>query len=259
MYDQELGTLALAHRGGAGLAPENTLAAFSLATALGFRYLETDVRLTADGRLVCFHDATLRRVTGAPGPVRRHTLASLSRLRVHGTEPIPTLADALEAFPSARFTVDLKERDAIQPLADLLQRRDLAERVCVAGAWDGWLDELRDRAPHVHTALGWRALTRLVSCSRSGMRPPRAVATGGFAHVPVRLGRVPVFAERLVSMAAELGIRVVVWTVDDAAEMHRLLDVGVAGIITDRTDRLREVLIARGEWSPMGGPVALHV
>ncbi len=255
MYGRDTGTLALAHRGGAGLAPENTLAAFSLATALGFRYLETDVRLTRDDRLVCFHDARLERVTNGAGPVRRQTLAALSASRVEGVEPIPTLADALEAFPEARFTVDLKERGAIAPLADLLRHRPYAERVCVAGAWDGWLTEFRMRAPHAHTALGWRALAALVSCSRTGMRPPRSVATGGFVHVPLRLGRVPVFAERLVQMAHDLGLRVVVWTVDDPTEMRALIDVGVDGVITDRPDLLREVLISRGEWSPMGGPV----
>jgi glycerophosphoryl diester phosphodiesterase len=246
--------LAVAHRGGAGLAPENTLAAFGLATALGFRYLETDVRLTADGELVCFHDETVDRVTRARGRVATRPLRGLKTLRVAGVEPIPTLTEVLEAHPEAHLMVDLKDEAAIAPLVKVLRRKGVAERVCVAGAWDGWLAHLRRQVPGVTTALGWRSLTALLSCARAGVRPPRSVATSPFAHVPVRIGRVPVFVERLVGMAHEIGVRVVVWTVDHPAVMHRLYDVGVDGVITDRPDLLREVLIAREGWAPMQEP-----
>lgn len=250
-YGAENGPLALAHRGGAGLAAENTLTAFAMATALGVRYLETDVRLTADGHLVCFHDERLDRVTNGRGPVRRHTLAQLRELRVSGAEPIPTLTEALEAFPDARFTVDLKDRDAIEPLVRVLRHRDFGERVCIAGAWDGWLATVRQQVPGVATALGWRSLTAVVGSARAGMAPARRFATAEYAHVPLRLGRFPVFVERLVEGARRIGVRVVVWTVDEPAQMVRLLDAGVAGIITDRPDLLREVLVSRGQWTPM--------
>lgn len=256
-YGSEPAPLALAHRGGAALAPENTLAAFGLATALGLRYLETDVRLTADGHLVCFHDATLDRATGTRGEVRRQTLAGLRGVRVHGTEPVPTLTEALEAFPDAHFTIDVKDRAAVRPLAEVLRRNDFRHRVCVAGAWDGVLAAVRDEVPGVRTALGWRSLTALVSASRTGTRPPLRLATGEYAHVPLRLGRVPVFVERLVGAAHSIGVRVVVWTVDEPAAMHRVLDTGVDGVITDRPDLLREVLISRGAWTPI--PAATEV
>ena len=141
-YGVPIEPMAIAHRGGAALAPENTFAAFRLATALGVRYLETDVRTTADGELVCFHDATLDRVTDGRGRVQHHQLRTMRALRVGGTERIPTLADALDAFPNADFTVDLKDAAAIEPLARLLRHRPFASRVCVAGAWDGWLARL---------------------------------------------------------------------------------------------------------------------
>jgi glycerophosphoryl diester phosphodiesterase len=244
--------LALAHRGGAALAPENTLAAFSLSTALGLRYLETDVRVTADGVPVCFHDETVDRVTSGSGPVRSHTLGELRRLRV-GAEQIPTLAEVLEAFPDTGFAIDIKDRAAIVPLARVLARGGHAPRVCVAGAWDGWLLQVQAAAPGVATALGWRSLTRLISCARAGV-PAWRLGTAGFAHVPLRLGRVPVFVDRLVHRAHDLGVKVVVWTVDDPAHMHRLLDAGADGIITDRPDVLREVLVQRGQWTPMAAP-----
>lgn len=250
-YGETSEPLAVAHRGGAALAPENTLAAFAMATALGLRYIESDIKLTADGELVCFHDDTLDRCTDGTGRVGSYTLAQLRTVRVEGREPIPTLAEALESFPDACFMVDLKDQAAIAPMARLLRRRDLAERVCVAGAWDGWLELLRSQAPHVQTALGWRSLTTLISMSKAGAPVPARLVRGRFAHVPLHLGRLPIHSEKLVRRAHRLGVRVVVWTVDDPGMMHQLLDVGVDGIITDRPDILREVMIARGTWSPM--------
>ncbi|MCW2738845.1 glycerophosphodiester phosphodiesterase family protein [Nocardioides sp.] len=253
-YGDHTGPLAIAHRGGMALAPENTLAAFGRATSLGLTHVETDVQTTRDGHVVCFHDATLRRVTGHAGRVADLDLADLRRLRVHGTEPIPTLEAALATFPTTRFAIDLKDEASIGAMAPLLRTHPhWARRICVAGAWSRWLRRLQDEAPGVTTALGWRALTTLIACSRGGVRPVGLGATGpargAFAHVPVKLGRMPILSERVIARAHEHGIRVVVWTVDDPATMRSLLDAGVDGIITDRPDVLRDVLISRGQWT----------
>ena len=249
-YGDQDGPLAIAHRGGMGLAPENTLAAFGRATSLGLTYLETDVRTTRDGHVVCFHDASLARVTGHPARVADLDLADLRRLRVDGTDQVPTLTEAMATFPQARFAIDLKDEASIGAMVRLLRANPgWAERILVAGAWSRWLRRLQDEAPGVTTALGWRSLTALIACSRGGVRP-LGVAGGAFAHVPLRLGRMPIHSERVIARAHELGIRVVVWTVDDPATMRALLDMGVDGVITDRPDVLREVLISRGEWTP---------
>ena len=116
-YGDHTGPLAIAHRGGMGLAPENTLAAFGRATALGLTHLETDVRTTRDGHVVCFHDPALRRVTGHPGRVADLDLADLRRLRVGGTDRIPTLVEAMASFPDARFAIDLKDEASIGAMA----------------------------------------------------------------------------------------------------------------------------------------------
>src|SRR5665213_1307655 len=141
-YGEESGPLAIAHRGGAALAQENSLVAFGLASGLGLRYLETDVRVTSDGHLVCFHDETLERVTSATGPVRLKSLRDLRALRINGTEPIPTFDEALDAFPNQCFTVDPKDQAGLGPLVKSLQRKGVAERVCIAGAWDGLLAQV---------------------------------------------------------------------------------------------------------------------
>jgi glycerophosphoryl diester phosphodiesterase len=250
-YGEGSGPLAIAHRGGGALAPENSLAAFGLASALGFRYLETDVRVTCDGELMCFHDDTLRRVTSATGLVRSRSLDELGALRINGVEPIPTFDEALDAFPDQCFSVDIKDQDAIAPMVKSLRRRGVADRVCIAGAWDGWLAQVRGEVPEVATALGWRSLSALMLCAQTGVRPPKALATAPFAHVPVKLGKIPIFIERLVAMAHDLGVQVVTWTVDEPVVMRRLLDAGVDAIITDRPDVLREVLVSRDQWAPM--------
>lgn len=243
-YRDRTGPIAVAHRGGAGLAAENTFEAFSRSYALGVRYLETDVRRTDDGQLVAFHDARLERVTSGRGLVADRTLAQLTALPVQRGGPIVSMDDLLVAFPDACFTIDVKEPGCVPVLVDLLRDTGTAHRVCVAGARSGWLRELaEDVGPDLSTALPWRALAHLASG-----RGRASYGDASFAHVPLRLGRVPVFRDDLVARAHDAGLRVLVWTVNDSDTMHRLLDHGVDGIITDRPDLLREVLISRGQW-----------
>ncbi|MGC5614899.1 glycerophosphodiester phosphodiesterase family protein [Georgenia sp. Z1491] len=242
-YGQRTGPWAIAHRGGLANAPENTVAAFARATDAGLTYLETDVRVTADGVPVAFHDATLDRVTDLVGPVGARTWVELATARVLGAEPITRIDDLLARFPDSRFIVDVKEAAAIGPLVDAVRRTRAADRVCVAGGFDGWLAEIRDRTG-VASALGWRALLRLYLCAMSGVRPPREIAAGGdFAHAAWRLGRLalmanPRVADRLVGMAHDLRLRVVAWTVDAPDDVRRLLDQGVDGIIADDAETL---------------------
>ena len=235
-YGSGRGPLAIAHRGGAGLAPENTLDAFNRSYALGVRYPETDTRVTADGVCVAFHDGSLRRLRRRPDLVcetKSHELGA------------PSIADLLRAFPDACFAIDVKDSEAVLPLARAISAADAAHRVCAAGAWDGWLAKLRsDVGPALTTALGWRALATLLASAPAKIIPPWWHETARFAHVPARL-----VSRRTIAGAHMLGLRVVVWTVNDPPYMHQLLDAGVDGIITDRPDLLREVLIARDQWT----------
>jgi len=153
----------------------------------------------------------------------------------------------LVAYPDACFTVDVKEGSAVAPLARILRATNAGHRVGVAG---GWLAGVRTEVgPELMTALGWRALAAFLAGA------PQAAGAARFAHVPSRV--VQVFGARLVARAQALGVRIIVWTVNDPAQMHRLLDLGMDGIITDRPDLLREVLVARDQWvapSPTPSP-----
>lgn len=241
---------AFAHRGwhiGELEGLENTLAAFTRAVDEGFEYIETDVHATADDVLVVHHDATLRRVAGRPEAVRSMTWAELADVRVGRREPLPRLEEVLEALPTTRFNVDLKSIGSLEPMLALLLDDDVAARVAVASSEDRRTDAVRARfGDRVVTGVAARSALRLRV--RSALPGPlgRAVPVhGDLAQLPVRIGALPLVDTWMVHAAHAAGIEVHVWTVDDPAEMHRLLDLGVDGLMTDRPDVLLRVLRSR--------------
>lgn len=240
--------LAVAHRGGASIGLENTMEAFRRSTALGVRYLEFDVRMTRDGVPVLFHDPSID-FAGAPRRIADLTLAELGQVELAPGLWVPTLADVLHAFRGSNFMVDMKDPEALGPTLDLVEHYDAVERVCFTGGWDSTLDAARERFEGIHTALGWGRMSGLLTCGRTGLRASRWRSSATFVHIPLRLGRISTYLPRVVEMTHRLDLRLMVWGVEDTTTMHRLLDDGVDGIITDRPDLLREVLVARGQWS----------
>ena len=250
--DQPGAVLAFAHRGGAfhpeieGL--ENTLAAFRHAAELGYCYLETDVHATSDGALLAFHDAVLDRVTDLKGRIGSLTLDEVGGALIGGRERVPTLARLFAEFPTARFNIDIKAEAAVAPLAELVRTTGSHDRVCVGAFSDRRLSRFRrllDRP--VATACGPGAVVGVRFAPTHGVAA-RLAGAGAVLQVPHQRGRVRVVTEELVARAHALGRPVHVWTVDEPAEMHHLLDLGVDGLMTDRTDVLRDVLVARGQW-----------
>jgi glycerophosphoryl diester phosphodiesterase len=236
------GPIAFAHRGGASDAPENTLPAFQRAVDLGYRYLETDVQVTADGVLVAFHDADLLRTTGRDGRIDQLPWSDVRQALVDGREPIPLLDELLDAFPDVRVNIDCKTDRAEEALVAAIRRTSSQARVCVGAFSDARLRRLRRAlGPHVCTVLGpvQVATLRLAAFVTGG---------GECAQVPVRQGPVAVVTAGFVRRAHRIGQQVHVWTIDDATEMRRLLDLGVDGIMTDRPAVLKQVLVERGAW-----------
>jgi glycerophosphoryl diester phosphodiesterase len=235
------GPIPFAHRGGASDWPENTMPAFEAAVGLGYRYLETDVQATADGVLAAFHDDDLTRTCGRPGRISELAWSEVRTARVGGLEPIPLLTDLLEAFPDARLNIDCKSDASVQPLVDVLRRTNSLERVCLGTFSHRRLVRLRRLlGPGLCTSMSPREVAQWLAG-----RLPAAPAA---AQVPPTRGRLTVVSRRTVARAARRGVPVHVWTIDDPAEMHRLLDLGVAGIMTDRPAVLRDVLRSRGQW-----------
>lgn len=240
------GPIAFAHRGGALDAPENSVAAFEAAVRLGFRYLETDVHVTADGVLVAFHDARLDRVTDRTGAIADLTWDEVRRARIDGTGEIPTFEDLLGAWPHVRINVDPKADSAVDPLIDAINRTGAVERVCVGAFSDRRIARVvAGVGGELCTGMGPRGIARLRGAS---LGAPTGPIPGHCAQVPSHMGRMALVTRRFVDTAHHLGKDVHVWTIDDPDEMHRLLDLGVDGIMTDRPAVLRSVLEARSAW-----------
>ncbi len=247
---------AIAHRGGAAGAPENTVAAFALAVGHGYSVLETDVHATRDGVLVVSHDATFARVAGDPRPIVELTAAEVAEVRIAG-EPVPTLAELLASFPTARFSIDLKADTAVAPMLRLLRDDpSVLERIVIGSFRSA-------RVAAIRVELGRRACTMatprevvaLLLAARTGRRPRRVAAD--CAAVPERwpgselgdTGRLRIGEPRLLAMAHELGLPMHVWTVNDADRVRALLAAGAAGFVTDELTMLRGVLEEAGVWA----------
>lgn len=246
---------AFAHRGGPAHAPENSWTAFEHAVKLGYTYLETDGRATADGALMAFHDRTLDRATDGSGPIGSRTYREVSALRVAGSEPIPLIEDLLGAWPDVRFNIDLKDQPGIPLLNDVLRRTGAWDRVCVTSFSGSRLRAARglfDRPVCMATSPAVIAAVRYaIGAVSRGQTAPLARR---LADWQVRCAQVPgrVASASFVRRAHALGLDVHVWTINDRAEMGRLLDLGADGIMTDDVETLREVLIERGQWHPRG-------
>jgi glycerophosphoryl diester phosphodiesterase len=237
--------------------------AFSGAVSLGYRHVETDLHLTRDGTLVCLHDHTVDRTTDGSGLVSELTFDELGGLdagyRHSGTEGpvfrgrgirVPSLEETVLTFPDVAFVVDLKTENLVGPLIEIIDRLDLHDRLIVGSFSDRRLDEFRAAAGgRVATSTGAGLSRSWVLASRMG----RGVRCDAAAlQLPRRSRGVRVVDGRLVAAAHDSGLQVHVWTVNHPGEMAELLDLGVDGIITDRPDLLKEVLIERGAWEAPG-------
>lgn len=227
---------------------------------MGYSHLETDLHATADGHLVCFHDETVDRTTNGSGPVSSMTLEELQELDAgyrHSTSDgfrfrgqglrVPTLEEAVLSFPEVRLVVDLKADGLEELLVEVIERLSLHDRLIVGSFSDLRLARFNELSGgRVATSTG-RTLSRLwVLASRAGRRG------GGDAsalQLPTHVRGVRIVDEKLVDVAHDAGLQVHVWTVNRKAEMSALLDIGVDGLVTDRPDHLKELLVARGEWN----------
>lgn len=252
------GPLLVAHRGGAGLKPENTLAAFLDADSQWCSdMIELDVRATSDGHCVVIHDPVVDRTTNGTGPVAGMSLTEIQELdagyrftpdggrtfpfRGQGIR-IPTIAEVLAALPSMRLTVEVKIVTAQLPLFRAIAEYQATERVIAAGERKAFRTLFHTyRGPisaSVEDALPFYLMHRVRLSALTWLRAD-VVQTSEFYH-----GR-RMLSPRLIKDLHARGVMVHVWTVNEPADMHRLLDWGVDGLITDYPDRLARVLHER--------------
>ena len=252
--------VAMAHRGFSLDGLENSMAAFRAAVGHGYRYLETDVHTTADGVLLLFHDAALDRITDRTGRIADLTAEEVAKARIGGRETVPTFDELVAAFPETRFNLDVKDWHSVRSLAEAIERHAVHDRVLVASFSDRRRRAvLRLLSRRTASSAGTAANAAFVALSPllavPGLRSParavlrRVLRDVDALQVPVRYRAIPVVTPGFVRRAHSLGLYVHVWTVNEPAEMHRLLDLGVDGLVSDRADLLRDVLESRGAWS----------
>jgi glycerophosphoryl diester phosphodiesterase len=239
--------LAFAHRGGSARFPENSFLAFEHAVSLGYAYLETDAHATADGTVVAFHDKSLDRVTDSAGAIAELTAAQVAAARIAGTEPIPLLADLLMTWPGHRFNIDVKDEPVIGPLVEVLRATNAWDRVCITSFSGRRLSATRRLLPRPVCMATPPAAVGAISAGT-----PAAVLAERFSRLSIRCAQVPtrVASRQFIRRAHAAGLQVHVWTVNDPAIMASLLDAGADGIMTDETEVLKDVLVARGQWQP---------
>ncbi|MFJ4471148.1 glycerophosphodiester phosphodiesterase [Streptomyces sp. NPDC089424] len=246
-YLDHPGPIAFAHRGGAADGLENTTLQFRRAVEMGYRYIETDVHVTRDGRIVAFHDATLDRVTDGAGRIADLPWDDVRQARVAGAEPVPLFEELLETFPEVRWNVDLKAESALHPFLDLIGRTDAWDRICVGSFSEARVVRAQRLAgPRLATSYGTRGVLNLRL--RSWGVPAALRRSAVAAQVPETQSGIRVVDQRFVRAAHARGLQVHVWTINEAERMHRLLDLGVDGIMTDHIDTLRKVMEDRGVW-----------
>ncbi len=260
--EAEVDVLVIAHQGGDGLRPGNTMAAFEHAVELGTDVLEMDMHSTADGVLVTIHDETVDRTTDGSGRVQDLTFAEIQELDAGYNWPtiaeaqaieghpyrgegvtIPAVEEIFEAFPDMRMNIEIKQREPsiVQPFCDLLREYEMTDQVLVASFHQETIEEFRQSCPEVPTSGVENEITVFYALNAVGLAGAYLPSAFAF-QVPEVSGGIQVVSRGFVDAAAQHNIEVHPWTINSREDMERLLETGVQGMITDFPDVLLDVL-----------------
>ncbi len=253
--------MVIAHQGGDGVWPGNTLYAFEKAVEIGADVLEMDAHITKDGHIVLMHDAKVDRTTNGTGEVESMTLDELKTLdAAHDWTPdggqtfpyrgqgitVPALEEVFQKFPNMRYTIEIKKATLpiAQPFCDLIRQYNMQDKVLVASFHDAAIAEFRQTCPEVATSASRGEVTPFVLLGKvflSGWFSPQFQSLQ-VPWDPEESMNIPVMTARFIREAHAKGIAVEPWTVDDPELMKQYIEWGVDGIITDRPDIMIEVL-----------------
>lgn len=242
----------LAHRGLALHAPENTLKAFRDALALGVTHLETDVHASADGVAMISHDSDLSRLVGRSARVGSLSAEELRQIDLGAHQGYCSLADALDAFPDAKFNIDIKAKAAVGPTVAAIRDAKAIDRVLIGSFDPGRRLGAVRQLPGVATSVSARGAIAAVRAAGTpgGLGIVKRVLRDVHAvQLPLSILRMSTVTPRTMAAFHAAGVEVHIWTINDESEMDRLLDLGVDGIVTDRADIGMAVLKHRSQAS----------
>jgi len=253
----------IGHRGAAGVCPENTLLSFETALASGAQILESDIHLSKDGIPILLHDPTLERTTDGRGPASQSTWAKIRELDAgsrfeneNGDQPfsgkgigIPSLEEAFEHFPDARFNLEIKcpSNAGIQAVLDLVERFDRSDRTLLAAGDNAIMRALRAALPShpAKPALG-ASLEEIIAAVAGAVNDSPMPGGVMALQVPATFADKPLVTRAFVEHAHAHEIEVHVWTINELDEISALLDLGVDGIVTDYPGRMHDWLDRAG-------------
>jgi len=238
--------LAFAHRGGNDFAPENTFESFQFAVDNGFKYLETDVHLTSDNKLMAFHDPTLDRVTNYEGKINDFSSTDLKKVRIKDKYRMPLMAELLESFPDSFFSIDMKCDESVIPLINLIKSNNAVERVCFASFSQDRLNFVRENLNNkCITSMGPKEIIIAKIFSYINLKKN---INSHLASMPISRYNIKLLNKRSINYLKSLNIKVVAWTINNEFQMRNLIKLGVDGIMTDKLKLLKEILIEKNLW-----------
>jgi len=232
--------IGFVHRGGADETTENTIPAFQYALDLGFKYIETDVQATKDGRIVIFHDHDLSRMSLRKEKVADLNFDEIQQIELNGGGRIPLLEETLITFPEAFFNIDVKTNDAVKGTADIILEHANPDNICIASFSSQRLKELRHLLGRNFISSTSQSEVIHLLLSSLGLSFKKSI--GNCVQVPPSQWGIPIVTPRFIKHMHALDKKVHVWTIDDKEEMQRLYDLGVDGIMTDKPSVLKEFL-----------------
>jgi glycerophosphoryl diester phosphodiesterase len=251
-------TLVIAHQGGDGIAPGNTMLAFQNAVDIGVDVLEMDLHITKDDVLVLIHDETIDRTTNGTGEVESMTLDEIKQYDAgydwsndnNATFPfrgqgitIPTLEEVFTAFPQMKMTIEIKKsnKSMIKPFCEMIRAYNMQDKIVVASFYDDKMKAFREECPEVATSSAKNETTIFVLLSKvflTGFYSPSFYSL----QVPEESSGITVMTQAFVRAAHERNLAVEPWTINDEETMRKFIEWGVDGIMTDRPDIMIEIL-----------------
>ena len=230
--------IGLSHRGNSKEFIENSFEAFNSVVEMGYKYIETDLRMTLDRQVIAFHDSDLNRLFGIDVQVNDLTFNEIANLFREENCKLLTLEDLLKSFPETKFNIDLKENNVTKDSIDIVSNLDAFNRVCFASFNSSRTMEVLDFNQSAFVSMGLKDVAKFKFFKMHNKYIK-------FLQIPLVWNGIKVVTKNLINKAQDKGLLVHVWTIDDRKTINNLIDLGVNGIVTDEPELLMEIMKER--------------